>query len=336
MGGMVTEKQGLAQLRLRDLLNMWENKGQIFSIYDLKSIDSDLEFAKSPQFLLVNNHPVFYFTSQKKDSSGKWVSYPYWARFNSSFSTVTDFSRQSILEKSSLGAFDEHGIFPFSPVKIDKKYLAYTTGWSRRKSVDIEMSIGLSTSNDGLNFKRMSTGPIMSSSVNEPFLVGDAFVRKYDNFFFMWYIFGDKWLNPEEGGDPQRRYRIAQAVSEDGLNWLRKGEYIICVKDRNECQALPSVVFFRNKYHMAFCYRDMFDFRSGGEGAYKLGYASSTDLENWVRDDSFFNSISDRTTWDASMQCYPNLFDDSLYCAYNGNEFGKSGFGLAKCTDLNR
>ncbi len=332
---MVTGKQGLALLRLKDSLKMWENQGQIFSIYDLRKIDPDLEFAKSPQFLLVNDLPMFYFTSQKKDSTGKWVSRPYWVRFNPSFSVVTEFSRQPILEKSSLGAFDEHGIFPFSPVKIDKKYLAYTTGWSRRKSVDIEMSIGVSVSDDGLNFKRISTGPVMTSSVNEPFLVGDAFVRKYDNSFFMWYIFGDKWLVPKEGGDPQRRYKIAQAVSEDGLHWSRKSEYIISVKDHNECQALPSVIFFRNKYHMAFCYRDMFDFRNRGEGSYKLGYASSTDLKNWVRNDSFFSSISNRTTWDATMQCYPNLFifDDSLYCAYNGNEFGKSGFGLAKCVE---
>ena len=311
---------------------MWENLGQIFSIEDLRNIDSELEFAKSPQFLLIDETPVFFFTSQKKDSTGKWISSPYWVSFNSSFSKVIGFSNKPIIEKGSLGAFDEHGIFPFSPVKIDKKYFAYTTGWSRRKSVDIEMSIGLTISNDGFNFRRVSTGPIMNSSLKEPFLVGDAFVKKFDDVFFMWYIFGDKWIPSKKNGDPQRRYKIAQAVSKDGLHWERDSEYIISAKDYNECQALPTVVLFKNKYHMAFCYRDMFNFRDGGNGSYKLGYAYSNDLGNWIRDDLFLSSISDRNSWDAFMQCYPNLFvyNNSLYCAYNGNYFGKNGFGLAK------
>ena len=32
------------------------------------------------------------------------------------------------------------------------------------------------------------------------------------------------------------------------------------------------------------------------------------------------------------MQCYPNVFemDNEIYMLYNGNAFGKYGFGLAK------
>jgi hypothetical protein len=32
------------------------------------------------------------------------------------------------------------------------------------------------------------------------------------------------------------------------------------------------------------------------------------------------------------MQCYPHVFtcDDRVYMLYNGNEFGKFGFGLAE------
>ena len=311
---------------------MWKTMGQVFSTFDLKKIDDRLEFAKSPQFLLVNGQPTFFFTSQLRDSVGKWVSLPYWVRFDDDFSKVIDFSKAPILREGLLGSFDEHGIFPFSPLKDNKKFLAYTTGWSRRTSVDIEMSIGVAISDDGLEFKRVSQGPVMTSSINEPFLVGDAFVRKYENRFIMWYIFGDKWFSLGSNKDPQRRYRIAQAESIDGLNWSRNGKYIVSVTDDLECQALPSVVFFRGKYHMAFCFRDMFDFRSGGDKSYKLGYASSFDLKQWHRDDSFIASISERSDWDESMQCYPNffVFNGSLYCAYNGNEFGKLGFGLAK------
>ncbi len=311
---------------------MWKNYGVIFSDSDLKKIDANLVFAKSPQFVLIKDSPVFYFTSQCRDKQGKWVSLPYWVSFDSSFLNIEGFSKKPVVEKGSLGAFDEHGIFPFSPVKIGEDYFAYTTGWSRRQSVDIDMSIGLCKSEDGLNFLRVSSGPLMTSSLNEPFLVGDAFVRQYNNTFYMWYIFGDKWMVPAQGGNPERRYRITQAVSADGLHWSRDGRYIISIDNQRECQALPTVAFFNNRYHMAFCYRDVFDFRNGGKNAYKLGYAYSIDLLNWIRNDDFIYSISSRKTWDSSMQCYPNLFvlDGSMYCAYNGNEFGKSGFGLAR------
>ena len=311
---------------------MWENYGLIFSDTDLKNIDSSLTFAKSPQFLLVDGTPTFYFTSQCKDSQDKWVSLPYWVSFDASLSLITGFSEKAIVESGSLGAFDEHGIFPFSPIKLDEGYLAYTTGWSRKVSVDIDMAIGVCKSEDGLKFERISDGPIMASSLNEPFLVGDAFVKKFHGAFYMWYIYGDKWVTPQQGNEPERRYRIAQAVSSDGLHWSRGGDYIISVNDQNECQALPTVVFFDGKYQMAFCYRDTFDFRNGGEKSYKLGYAFSTDLVTWSRDDTFINTISSRSKWDSEMQCYPNLFilEGALYCAYNGNGFGKGGFGLAK------
>jgi hypothetical protein len=35
--------------------------------------------------------------------------------------------------------------------------------------------------------------------------------------------------------------------------------------------------------------------------------------------------------WDSDMLCYPNLFEREghTYLLYNGNEFGRHGFGIA-------
>jgi hypothetical protein len=63
-----------------------------------------------------------------------------------------------------------------------------------------------------------------------------------------------------------------------------------------------------------------------------MGYASSLDLDVWKRND--FASGMDRaeTGWDSQMICYPHLFgiEDKVYLLYNGNEFGRHGFGLAE------
>ena len=312
----------------------WKNLGIIFGKEDLKNIDKDIYFAKSPQTIVKKNSVIVYFTSQKKDKNNKWVSLPYFVEYSKDFSSILNFSKSPILDKGALGTYDEHGIFPFSPSLINSKIYAFITGWSRRSSVDIEMSIGIAKSDDGYKFERLYEGPILTSSLDEPFLVGDAFVRRYNEKLHMWYIYGDKWVNEDNHNDnsnPERSYRISYASSIDGLKWHKESRYIIDKVIENECQALPSVVFHNNRYHLIFCYRNIFDFRNNKENSYKLGYASSIDLKSWKRNDDCISSIKSGS-WDENMQCYPHFceVDDQLYCLYNGNEFGKAGFGIAK------
>ncbi|WP_085900796.1 hypothetical protein [Kiloniella majae] len=313
-------------------MTKWENLGLLFNTEDLKKIDENLSFAKSPQAIVKEKSVIFYFTSQVKDKNNKWLSRPYWVEFDQNLTSIIRYSSEHILDVGDLGTFDEHGIFPFSVTATEDGYTAYTTGWSRRSSVDIDMSIGMATSKDGYHFKKCYPGPIMSSNYSEPFMVGDAFVRAFNGQWHMWYIFGDRWLTKTSQKIPQRHYKIAKATSDDRVSWSRSGHFIIDPVRKEECQALPSVAYYRGKYHMIFCHRDVFDFRLGGERAYKLGYASSSDLTSWVRDDTFFEGSVLRREWDLEMQCYPNLFvlNNELYCAYNGNNFGENGFGVAK------
>ncbi|MDO8752438.1 MAG: hypothetical protein Q7J80_00975, partial [Anaerolineales bacterium] len=91
-------------------------------------------------------------------------------------------------------------------------------------------------------------------------------------------------------------------------------------------------VFYRNgTYHMYFCYRQAYGFRNQSNNAYRIGYAYSTDMINWERDDSRAGIDVSEDGWDSQMQCYPHIFqvDGKVYMLYNGNEFGRFGFGLA-------
>jgi len=99
----------------------------------------------------------------------------------------------------------------------------------------------------------------------------------------------------------------------------------------DESQALPSIAEINGRYHMFFCYRQSFDFRKNKYRGYRIGHAYSDDLINWTRDDE--NPLLEVSSeeWDADMQCYPHVFecDGAVYLLYNGNEFGRHGFGLA-------
>ena len=66
--------------------------------------------------------------------------------------------------------------------------------------------------------------------------------------------------------------------------------------------------------------------------SYKVGYAESENGIDWERDDikaGIFASTS--KGWDSEMVCYPFIFEhkSKRYMLYNGNQYGKTGFGLA-------
>ena len=82
---------------------------------------------------------------------------------------------------------------------------------------------------------------------------------------------------------------------------------------------------------MYFCYRSSVDFRKNKNNTYRIGYAYSNDLINWKRNDDLVGIDVSKDGWDSDMQCYPHIFrcDDNIYLLYNGNKFGRFGFGAA-------
>lgn len=317
----------------------WNKKGLLFNPAEYNLTNNCKEFAQSPQALVFDNFVRIYFSTRTKDSLGQYLSFISYVDFDLNLTQVLNVSHNTVLDLGCLGTFDEHGIFPISPLRIKDRILAYTTGWSRRVSVPVETGIGIVESFDnGETFHRLSNGPILSSSLHEPFLVGDAYVKNYNDMFYMFYIFGTKWMSKSIDEIESRVYKIGLAKSIDGLNWTKnEGKKIISdVLNENECQALPTVIKVGNLYHMFFCYRESTNFRKNKDRGYKLGYAYSYDLENWVRDDSKSGFGSSENQWDSDMKCYPHLFEvkEKIFILYNGNEFGRFGFGAAELIEF--
>jgi len=311
----------------------WRKLGKIFDPTEHSLHNNCEAFAQSPQALVFDDFVRIYFsTRESDDKTGKFLSHISYVDMDKSFSKIIKIPDHTVIELGSLGNFDEHGIFPFNIMRNDNKIWAYTCGWSRRVSVSVETSTGLAISEDnGFTFKKMGNGPVMSSSLNEPFLVGDAFVRRFEDAFHMWYIYGTRWIT-NDIEEVARVYKIGHAVSEDGISWAREGRQIIGDKlNADECQALPTVLYEKGQYHMFFCYREAIAFRKNKDRGYRIGYAHSSDLIHWVRDDANAGIDVSENDWDSDMLCYPHIFhcDEKVYMLYNGNEFGRYGFGLA-------
>lgn len=313
----------------------WIKHGKIFDPTDYKLPNGCVQFAQSPQALVCKDFLRIYFSTRSVDTSGKYLSHIAFVDLQENLHDVIRVSDRTVIPLGGLGCFDEHGIFPMSVLRVGDAIYGYTSGWSRRVSVSVDTAIGLAISRDnGLTFQRTGDGPVLAGSLREPCLVGDGFVMVIDGEFHMWYIFGTGWKKYAPDAAPDRTYKIGHAVSKDGIDWVKDdGRQIIPDQlGPDESQALPTVVKFGGAYHMFFCYRESFDFRKAKGRGYRIGHAWSSDLENWVRDDENPRLESLVGEWDSDMQCYPNVFEwnGKVYMLYNGNEFGRHGFGLAE------
>src|SRR5262245_28409541 len=313
----------------------WKKLGRIFDPGKFKLPNGCVGFAQSPQALLFEDFVRIYFSTRAVDARGKYISHIAYVDMEKNLHDVRAVAQRCVIEPGKLGCFDEHGIFPMNVVRRGELVYGYTCGWSRRVSVSVETAVGLAISRDGgFTFQMIGDGPVLAVSIHEPCLVGDGFVKIIGDRFHMWYIFGTGWKRFAPHETPDRTYKIGHAVSGDGINWVKEEARQI-IEDRlgpDESQALPTVVEIAGRYHMFFCYRQSYDFRRNKERGYRIGHAYSDDLQNWTRDDANPGINVTEGEWDSDMLCYPHAFecDGRVYLLYNGNEFGRHGFGLAQ------
>ena len=267
-----------------------------------------------------------YFSSRPRQN----VSLTSYVDLNSSnLSEVNFLNPKPILELGGLGMFDEHGIMPSSVIKYEDVVFLYYSGWSTGTTLPYSNFTGLAISeNDGKTFKKVGSGPILDRTFWSPYSATSPHVLKRAKDWFMFYCSGTNWV--EINGKLEHVYDIKIAESNDGIKWEQSGKVAIPQKHPNEAITKPTIYSDGKTFHMFFCYRDSQDFR-GGTNSYQIGYAKSNDLLNWDRNDSFAGITKGPENWDNEMTAYPEIlqFKNSVYLFYNGNSFGKDGFGMA-------
>jgi hypothetical protein len=275
---------------------------------------------------------VYFSCRPKADSQGQYVSHAAYVDLNrANLFDMIGLAAQPVFSLGGRGTFDEFGTYPTSVIRHGDEVRAYYGGWTRCASVPFDVAIGYAISRDGgTTFVKQGTGPVLSASVNEPFVISGPKIRRFGGRWYLWYIAGTKWIPHERRVEPV--YRIRMAVSDDGVAWQRHERELIPARlEPDECQASPDVFFANDTYHMFFCYRYSLGYR-GREKGYRIGYATSTDLTTWHRDDAQCGIDVSNDGWDSEMISYPHVFelDGRTLMLYLGNEVGRHGFGLAE------
>lgn len=234
---------------------------------------------------------------------------------------ILDVSEAPEIGPGGLGEFDDSGAMATWLASHNGTRFLYYIGWNLGLTVPFRNSIGLAVSEGGGPYKRYAPGPLLDRTMTEPHFVASCCVLPDQDKWRMWYLSCTNWEIRD--GRPEHRYHIKYAESNDGVSWRREGVVAIdYASDMEYAISRPSVIRDPECWRMWFSHRG---------SSYRIGYAESQDGIQWKRLDEHCLIDVSKSGWDSEMIEYPHVFDHAggRYMLYNGNGYGKTGFGLA-------
>ncbi|HRL26764.1 MAG TPA: hypothetical protein PLG97_04530 [Alcaligenes sp.] len=254
------------------------------------------------------------------------------ARNRSSVGAVDmDIVQRRIVQEHALPFFQHgpEGSFFADGVSIGNCYEADGTrymlfmGWQTPSDGHWRGDIGRLIVTPQITLELDTSGPFMASDPTDPISLSYPWVcARPTGGFDMWYGSTLTW----DAGNGEMLHVIQHADSQDGHVWTRQGLSI--PYELGVAQAFSRPTVARNQDGTL----DMwFSYRNGSGTTYRIGHATSTDGSAWRLNLEHPGIDVSDTGWDSEMIEYPFVFDhgEHRYMLYNGNGFGKTGFGLA-------
>jgi hypothetical protein len=241
--------------------------------------------------------------------------------------TVIGDVRGPLLVPGPRGAFDADGISVTSLVTIEGALYAYYLGWSVGRSVPFTNFIGMAVADpEGTKFERRFNAPVVGRSEADPFTVGYPWVLKHGDNWRMWYGSHLAWGLQ----DLQMVHVVKTARSRDGVHWQSDSGVAVPLAGQSDpaefAVSRPCVLRDGTRSLMWYARRNP---------GYCLGFAFSLDGETWIRADDAITFVGEPGDWELTEQTYPCVFEHRgrCYMLYNGDGYGRTGFGLAVLDD---
>ena len=233
---------------------------------------------------------------------------------------VVGIAEEPLLAPGEVGTFDDSGVSLSCIKQINGKKYLYYLGWNLGVTVPWRNSIGLAIYDPATStFQRFSQAPLLDRHDVDPFSISYPFVLEDEGVFRMWYGSNLRWGREQK----DMAHLIKYAESDDALHWRRNGIIALQFKNDGEyAMSRPCVIKEDGVYKMWYSYRGH---------SYRIGYAESTEGIEWVRKDEEVGIDVSESGWDSEMVEYPFVFDHDgkRFMLYNGNEYGRTGIGLA-------
>lgn len=239
-------------------------------------------------------------------------------------SQVLYVSERPALDVGKPGCFDDNGVILGDIIPVGNQLYLYYVGFQHVQKVKFHAFSGLAISDDGgKTFERYSEIPVLDRSPQGRFGRCIHTVFRENGIFKCYYAVINDWKIIND--IPYPIYNIWYTTSKDGIHFEREDTCLCVDVEGNEYRiGRPKVYRTENGYEM-FYTRDMVP------KDYIVGYATSVDGKNWVRQDEKAGLLKSEIGWDSEMACYPVKVSlpEVEYLFYNGNGMGKTGVGYA-------
>jgi hypothetical protein len=254
-----------------------------------------------------------------RDADGRSsVAYVDLARDNPS--DVIAVSQAPVLRPGAAACFDEFGVVPSAVSPDGARIRLYYAGYQRPADVRFRVFGGLAWSDDfGRSFVRHSAVPVLGpSSEASDFRVPHSVIFE-EGLWKVWYGAGSAWRDGQVKTLPVYDIRYLESV--DGVEFAAAGDVLIAPRGEEHRLGRPSVTRFGGARVMAY-----------GVGTEQVPYRIVSAVEThegWV---SRGQALNFGAGWDSRMIAYPALLDidGRLVMFYNGNDYGRQGFGWAE------
>jgi len=230
---------------------------------------------------------------------------------------------QPFFENGPTGSFFSNGVSIGNCYEVDGKRFLLFMGWQMPQGGHWRGDVGRLVIKPDLTLELDSDIPFMASDEVDPISLSYPWVCETEaGGFGMWYGSTTTW----DAGNGEMLHVINFASSADGHQWTREG--LAIPYEIGIAQAFSRPTVARDEqggYEMWFSYR------SGMGEKYRIGYAVSKDGKAWKLALNKVGIDVSTDGWDSEMIEYPFVFDHKgqRYMLYNGNGYGKTGFGLA-------
>lgn len=206
----------------------------------------------------------------------------------------------------------------------NKKFLSFM-GWKTYDDKSWRGEIGILTLKNDFSVDKIYDEPIIK--IDKKF---DPISMSYPWMMEVSHEHLFAWYGSTIGYDKKNHemiHKIHGAYSENVMTWKKLGKVTIDSHKLYQMYSRPCVVMDETgKYEL------WFSAKSGPTNSYRIEYAKSSDAKNWKLSNTPIDLTVSEKGWDSEMIEYPYVFwhKEKKYLLYNGNDYGKTGFGIAE------
>lgn len=296
---------------------MWVKKGLLFRCDDLH--ERLFAYAANPIPILLGDdmYRIFFSARDRKNCSSIGA-----VDINiKTLEVIESYKKPLFSPHDFQSSFFANGISLGNVYEVGEASYMTFMGWKVEHGKHWYGQIGRLRLHADLSLSLDSQRPMIELDNEDPLSLSYPWVGCYEGMYRMWYGSTVEW----DAGNGDMHHVIKYAESSDGKNWKKKGQVIPSSIGNAQAFSRPTVHMNSNgAFEMWYSYR-----AGGSTEKYSIGYSCSNDGFTWTTPKQ--ELAASNMGWDSEMVEYPFVWmhGDQLYMLYNGNSFGKTGFGLA-------